>query len=140
MGLDQLVRLLSEVAKEIIPIAIVAVLIYAALFIRQLIVMLKTTDETMKKAQTTFDIFNKVLEKLYKPLNTINELSETVDNVHEASKQAVMSSLKVILSNINVIKDWVIQQVKKDKGEEKKTEPAEKKTEEPEENIEENSN
>ena len=62
MGLDQLVRLLSEVAKEIIPIAIVAVLIYAALFIRQLIVMLKTTDETMKKAQTTIDTVNTDLE------------------------------------------------------------------------------
>ena len=70
----------------------------------------------------------------------MSPLSETADNVHEASKQAVLSSVKIILSNITVLKDWVLEQVKKNKGEEKKTEPAEKKTEEPEENIEENSN
>lgn len=40
---------------------------------------------------------NQDLQKLEKPLQTVNELSETIDMVHEASRNAVRSALVTII-------------------------------------------
>ena len=52
--------------------------------------------------------------KLEKPLQTVNELSETVDLVHEASRNAVRSALVTIIENASSIKDWIF--AKKNEG------------------------
>ena len=48
------------------------------------------------------------LKKLDKPLQTVNELSETIDLVHEASRNAVRSVLVTIIENASSIKDWTL--------------------------------
>ena len=50
---------------------------------------------------------NQDLQKLEKPLQTVNELSETIDMVHEASRNAVRSALVTIIENASNIKEWI---------------------------------
>ena len=54
------------------------------------------------------------LQKLEKPLQTVNELSETVDLVHEASRNAVRSALVTIIENASSIKDWIFSKKKEE--------------------------
>lgn len=114
MGLDQLLELTSSVASKALPICGVVVLIFLAVFVKHLIVLLKSANEAVIKMSKTLDTANKELETLEKPLQTLHELSETVDNVHEASKQAVRSTLVAIIENFSSIKDWIVSSFKKE--------------------------
>lgn len=110
MELDQLLTLLSVVAGKVLPIAGVVVLIYLAIFVKRLVVLMKTANEAAVEMKKTLITVNKDLESLEKPLNTINELSETVDCIHDASKNAVRYSLTALFENFSSIKDWVFAQ------------------------------
>ncbi len=108
MGLDQLLELTSNVAAKALPIVGVIVLIFLVIFVRHLIVLLKSANEAVISMKKTLDTTNKELETLEKPLQTLNELSETVDSVHEASKHAVRSTMVMVIENFSLIKDWII--------------------------------
>lgn len=114
MGLDQLLDLTSNVAIKVLPIAGVVVLIYLAIFVRHLVVLLKSANTAVHTMSQTLDTANRQLETLDKPLHTLNELSETVDSVHEAGKHAVRTTLVTIIENFSSIKDWVLSGIKKD--------------------------
>lgn len=118
MGLDQLLELASNVAEKVLPIMIVVVLVFLAIFVRHLIILLKSANEAAITMKKTLDITNKELETLEKPLKTLSELSDTVDCVHEASKHAVRSSLVMVIENFSGIKDWVLQHIKKENADE----------------------
>ena len=111
MGLDQLLELTSSVASKALPICGVVVLIFLAVFVKHLIVLLKNANDAVVKMSKTLETTNRQLEK---PLNTLNELSETVDCVHEASKHAVRSTLVAVIENFSSIKDWVFAGMKKE--------------------------
>lgn len=115
MGLDQLLELTSNVAIKVLPIAGVVVLIYLAIFVKHLVVLLKSANETVNTMSQTLDTANRQLETLDKPLNTLSELSDTVDSVHEASKHAVRSTLVTVIENFSSIKEWVLSSIKKEK-------------------------
>ena len=114
MGLDQLLELTSSVASKALPICGVVVLIFLAVFVKHLIVLLKNANDAVVKMAKTLEPTNRQLETLDKPLNTLNELSETVDCVHEASKHAVRSTLVAVIENFSSIKDWVFAGMKKE--------------------------
>ena len=111
MGLDQLLELTSSVASKALPICGVVVLIFLAVFVKHLIVLLKNANDAVVKMSKTLETTNRQLETLDKPLN---ELSETVDCVHEASKHAVRSTLVAVIENFSSIKDWVFAGMKKE--------------------------
>ncbi|WP_416326522.1 histidine kinase [[Eubacterium] hominis] len=113
MELDQLLDLLSVVAQKSLPILGFIVLVFLILFVKHLIVLLKSANEAIISMKTTLDTANKELETLEKPLNTLNELSDTIDTVHEASKTAVRSALVAVIENLGAIKDWALQKSKK---------------------------
>ncbi len=113
MGLDQLVELFSDVSKAILPILGVIVLIFLIVFLKHLITVAKNANDTITTLQKTLDTTNSELESLKKPLNTLNELSSTVDSVHEASKQAIRSTMAILIDNISVVKDWVFDYLNK---------------------------
>ena len=114
MGLDQLLELTSSVASKALPICGVVVLIFLAVFVKHVIVLLKNANDAVVKMSKTLETTNRQLEILDKPLNTLNELSETVDCVHEASKHAVRSTLVAVIENFSSIKDWVFAGMKKE--------------------------
>ena len=114
MELDQLLDLLSVVASKSLPILGFIVLVFLIIFVKHLIVLLKSANDAVISMKATLDTANKELETLEKPLNTLNELSDTVDMVHEASKTAVRSALVAVIENIGAIKEWVLHKAKKD--------------------------
>lgn len=106
MGLDQLLDLTSQVATRVLPILGVIVLVFLAVFIKHLITVMKKADAALSSMKTTMDTTNRQLESLDKPLQTLQEVSDTVDYVHEASKHAVRSGLVCIIDNFSSIKEW----------------------------------
>ena len=105
MTLDDFLVLLSDTAWKLVPVVIVVLLIYGILLVRQAIDLTKQTKKTL-------ETIDDVLKKLDKPLHTINELSETVDLVHEASRNAVRSALVTIIENASNIKEWILSKRK----------------------------
>lgn len=116
MGLDQLLELTSAVCVKLLPIFGVIVLFFVAKFLYHLVEVLKQSKLAVESMQATLDTANRELEQLDKPLNTLNELSETVDNVHEVTKHAVRSTLVTIIENFSGIKDWVVKASKKEES------------------------
>ena len=125
MGLDQLLELTSNVAAKALPIVGVIVLIFLVIFVRHLIVLLKSANEAVISMKKTLDTTNKELETLEKPLQTLNELSETVDSVHEASKHAVRSTMVMVIENFSLIIDWILHHMGKDGSDEQQEEACE---------------
>ena len=125
MGLDQLLELTSNVAAKALPIVGVIVLIFLVIFVRHLIVLLKSANEAVISMKKTLDTTNKELETLEKPLQTLNELSETVDSVHEASKHAVRSTMVMVIENLSLIKDCILHHMGKDGSDEQQEEACE---------------
>ena len=107
MTLDSFLILLSDTAWKLVPVVLVVLLIYVTILLRHAIELAKQTKQTMHTVQDD-------LKKLDKPLQTVNELSETIDLVHEASRNAVRSVLVTIIENASSIKDWILSKKRTD--------------------------
>ena len=107
MTLDSFLILLSDTAWKLVPVVLVVLLIYVIILLRHAIELAKQTKQTMDTVQDD-------LKKLDKPLQTVNELSETIDLVHEASRNAVRSVLVTIIENASSIKDWILSKKRTD--------------------------
>ena len=107
MTLDSFLILLSDTAWKLVPVVLVVLLIYVIILLRHAIELAKQTKQTMHRVQDD-------LKKLDKPLQTVNELSETIDLVHEASRNAVRSVLVTIIENASSIKDWILSKKRTD--------------------------
>lgn len=107
MTLDSFLILLSDTAWKLVPVVLVVLLIYVIILLRHAIELAKQTKQTMHMVQDD-------LKKLDKPLQTVNELSETIDLVHEASRNAVRSVLVTIIENASSIKDWILSKKRTD--------------------------
>ena len=107
MTLDSFLILLSDTAWKLVPVVLVVLLISVIILLRHAIELAKQTKQTMHTVQDD-------LKKLDKPLQTVNELSETIDLVHEASRNAVRSVLVTIIENASSIKDWILSKKRTD--------------------------
>ena len=101
MSLELLFSTVSQLAMYILPVLGVILLIYLIIFVKNLIDTLKDLSLTLLTAESE-------IKKLDGPLNTANELSKTVDEVHHATKAAVTKASKVVSENFEVVKDWVM--------------------------------
>ncbi len=117
MGLDQLLELTSAVSYKVLPILGVIALIFLIIFLRNLCKFMQESMGTVKSLKQTMDITNQHLNLLEKPLNTLNALSDTVDNVHEVSKHAFRSAFVALIENFSVVKDWFFTMKSKEDGE-----------------------
>lgn len=108
MTLDELLILLSDTADKVLPILGCVIIIVGLVFLKKLITMIVTLNKTLEDVQGVVATTHKHLESLEGPLNTLNSLSETVDNVHEVSKNIVSSALVAVIENIANIKDWLM--------------------------------
>ena len=99
MSLDIFMSTLARAFSYVLPIVGVLALIYLILFLRQLI-------QTLKEVSKTLDTANDQLKKLDAPLKTAEDISHTVDEVHESAKTAVISAVGTISDNQQNAKDW----------------------------------
>ena len=60
----------------------------------------------MTKTLTTTE---EQIRKLDVPLQTAENLSRTVDEVHETTKKAVKSTASFVMSNLDQLKSWIQQ-------------------------------
>ena len=67
--------------------------------------MLKDLSLTLLTAESE-------IRKLDGPLNTANELSKTVDEVHYATKNAVTRASMIVSENFDIVKEWVLDKKK----------------------------
>jgi len=102
MGSDQLIELVSQVSFKLLPIAGLILLIFIILFFKNLV-------DAMKSLKNTLETTNEQIKKLDKPLETIEDLSNTIDEVHNASKGAIGKSITIVKDSL----DTIVEKMKK---------------------------
>ena len=105
MEIELLFSTVAKLASYILPVLGVILLIYLIIFVKNLIDTLKDLSLTLLTAESE-------IRKLDGPLNTANELSQTVDEVHHATKAAVTKASKAVSENFDVVKNWVMEKKK----------------------------
>ncbi len=118
MELDQLLNLTSTVAGKLLPILGAVVLFFLIQFFRKLVALMVSANDAVKSLQSTLDSANKQLDMLDKPMHTLNEISETVDNVHEASKSALRGVISTLVDNIGGLVKAVTSKKEEQQGNE----------------------
>lgn len=113
MTTDMFIEFLSELCSHLLPIIGVLLLIYLISLVRKIIRFFTTLETTMLAVNHTIQTTEEQIRKLDAPLNTVSELSQTVDNLHTMSQNALKSALMAIIANLNVIKDWLLGQLEK---------------------------
>lgn len=125
MGSDQFIIVISNFCVYMLPVLGVVALIFLILFLKHLLVVVKSMDKTLNEATKTIQDCDVQVKKLDKPLHTVGELSETVDYVHESSKKAVASTVSLVVNNLGNIADWVKEKKSKDFNEKAESEVVE---------------
>lgn len=124
MTTDQFIEFFSELCSKLLPIIGVIVLIYVILLLRKIIQFFVSMQKTMITVDSTVSVVEEQIRKLDAPLNTVTEFSQTLDNLHEMSQNAVKSALLALISNLNVIRDWLLNHGGVDESEKTAAEPA----------------
>ena len=108
---DELLLSLNEISSVLIPVVALICLVLFALLLYRVILVLKRLPETLDKVDKVLESTNESVEKLEKPLDTLNNVSGTVDMVNNATAGAVNSiasfSLKHSDALLNSMKDLV---------------------------------
>ncbi len=108
------IDLLSAFSKQLLPIIGVVALIILCMALWELVKFIKGLDTTVSKVNTTIDSVDKSIDKLQVPLNTLEDISYSVDSVHEFTKNTIVKSVDMITENFAVVKDWASSLFKKD--------------------------
>lgn len=111
MELNNFFESISYISLKVLPLLGVVLLVY-------LIIMIKNVITCLKSATKTLDEANHQLRKLDVPLNTVAEISKSVDYVHDLTKESVKSVSTTIYQNLNTVKEWFNNMLHKTKNEE----------------------
>lgn len=109
--------LLSVFSKQILPIIGVVALIILCMALWELVKFIRSLDTTMTKVNSTIDNVDRSVDKLQVPLDTLENISYSVDSVHEFTKSTIIKSVDMITENFEIVKDWASSLFKSDKKE-----------------------
>ena len=112
MQLESFFESISFISLKVLPLLGVVLLVY-------LIIMIKNVITCLKSATKTLDEANNQLRKLDVPLNTVAEISKSVDYVHDLTKESVKSVSTTIYQNMNQLKELFNKTIHKVKKEDK---------------------
>ncbi|WP_294561930.1 hypothetical protein [uncultured Traorella sp.] len=107
MQLEQFFESLSYICLKILPMLGVVLLIYLIIMVRNLIICLKSAAKTLDEA-------NMQLRKLDVPLHTVGEISKSIDQVHELTKESLKSISLSLFQTISALKEWLMNLIHKD--------------------------
>lgn len=99
MQFEQFFETLSTICMKVLPLLGVVLLVYLIIMVHHLI-------QTLKSATKTFDEVNMQIRKLDVPLNTVSEISKSVDHVHELTKESLNQLSVTIFEALNALKKW----------------------------------
>ena len=111
MQLENFFDSISYICIKILPLLGVILAIY-------LIIMVHNLIKTLQSATKTLDEANNQIRKLDVPLNTVTEISKSVDQVHDLTKESLKSISTSLYQSLNMVKDKVNQLLHKEKNEE----------------------
>lgn len=100
MTVNEFFSTIAMVAGWILPVLGVVVLVYIILILKELL-------QTVKIATKTLDTTEQQIRKLDAPLSTAENISHTIDEVHETTKKAVKTAANTVVKNVDQIKNWV---------------------------------
>ena len=110
MQLENFFESISYISLKVLPLLGVVLLVY-------LIIMIKNVITCLKSATKTLDEANIQIRKLDVPLNTVAEISKSVDYVHDLTKESVKSVSTTVYQNMNTVKEWFNNLLHKNKNE-----------------------
>lgn len=116
-GSGDFIDLLSVFSKQILPIIGVVALIFLCMALWELVKFIKGLDTTISKVNDTIDNVDRSVDKLQVPLDTLENISYSVDSVHEFTKSTIIKSVDMITDNFAIVKDWATSLFKKDEAE-----------------------
>ena len=82
MQLENFFNSISFISIKLLPLLGIILLVYLIIMVKNLIVTLKTANKTLEEV-------NIQIRKLDVPLNTVSEISKSIDSVHELTKESV---------------------------------------------------
>lgn len=97
--IDELLITLKDICILLLPILGAVVLVYLILILRKLLVTLTKVNQVITNVDGK-------INQLEAPLNTVTQLSHTIDGVHEASVKGVNSAIEFIVKNMGAISGW----------------------------------
>ena len=107
MQLDDFFNSISFISIKLLPLLGIILLVYLIIMVKNLIITLKTANKTLEEV-------NIQIRKLDVPLNTVSEISKSIDNVHELTKESIKSISVNIYQALNTIKEQIQRILKKE--------------------------
>lgn len=107
MQLEEFFEALSFICMNVLPLLGVILLVYLIIMVRNLIVCLKSAAKTLDEA-------NNQLRKLDVPLNTVSEISKSVDYVHDLTKESLKSISLSLFQALSALKEWLMNFIHKE--------------------------
>lgn len=98
--MDDFLRNVCQFFKYILPVVGVVALVYLALLFKKLI-------ETLKEVDKTLAIMDVQIQKLDAPLETVENLSKTIDDANTKVREVAISTSKAVSENTDKLKTWV---------------------------------
>ncbi len=107
MGTEEVLAAIAQIAMWILPVVGVVVLIYLALLFKKLI-------ETLKEVDKTLVLVDDQVKKLDEPLATVQQISGSVDEIHNKARDVAKSASVAASDNITRAKDWFAERKNKE--------------------------
>lgn len=100
MTMDQLLGAIAQLFRYLLPVAGVVALVYLAILFKKVI-------ETLKEFDKTLGIVNEQVRKLDTPLETIENVSKSVDDVNTKAREVVVETAKSLDKGSKQVKEWL---------------------------------
>lgn len=102
--MDALLDTLSSVSLKLLPVLGVAIFVL-------LIIILRRSFDLMKKVEKTLDQVDATMKKIDGPLNTVVNVSRTIDSINSAAENAVRTLAVSAVKNYEIVLDWFKENV-----------------------------
>lgn len=111
---DELLIALYNVCEKLLPILGAFVLIFLLVLLKKLMTFMDKLNTGMDSVNRTLIEVDRDVQQLRDPLNTAVKISHTVDEVHDASKEAAKQAIAAGKQHAEVIKSQVSNLFKKE--------------------------
>ncbi|MDH6366320.1 MULTISPECIES: hypothetical protein [Breznakia] len=98
MGSDQFIEMLSQVSSKLIPVAVLILIIFLIVCVKNVIESLKTLNKTLTTTEAQ-------VKKLDRPLQTVGDISDTVDRFHIKTRDTIDAGLDAAKEGFSAVKE-----------------------------------
>lgn len=100
MDMNSFLEALAQFFRYFLPVVGVIALVYLILFLKKLI-------ETLKEVDKTLVLLDDQVKKLDAPLETVENLSKTIDDANTKVREVAINTSKTLNENKDKLKTWV---------------------------------